>query len=341
MRSGDGASVSIHTADGAAVAEFTRSSLSALEWGRRRRDVSQCDLTVTEIGDQLPALENITPWYHWVSVWEFDDLVWTGPILSSDLGRNDFIVSARDVSTFAWRTRAPFARRWASQTTVVMAAELFRAMLDLRSLDHVRVRTFATPDLVEYDYALAPDTRSMNNVIDDLVKMGLNWTVVAGTLVIGTIPPNVTAVLDEQDILSEIRIRKDGSKTYTDVRVQGQNYAHVETVPGPILQNVVNLDNLRGVGNIQRATREYVAQTGRVAESMIIPSGASLSPDAPVTLPMLLPGARFNVYLGEDRAAAVDLTEMKAVLTAEGYDVQVTLDAPPLTTELERAGVSS
>lgn len=337
MIAGGGASISVHTPGGAAVAEFSVESLTELSWNRKRRDVSQCDITVTDVVALQPMLKNVHPWHHWVSVWEYDSLVWTGPIQVADLGRDTFSISARDVATFTGRTRVPFVRRWAGQSTAAMAAELFQAMLDLRRLDHVQMRLFERPDQVEYTYDLAADTRTMNTVLDDLVKMGLDWSVVAGTIVSGKIPAGTAVSLDEEDILSEIRFRRDGSQMTTDVRVQGQNYAVHETVPGPVLQSVVNLDNLRGVGNIRAAAKEYVAQTGRVLESVVIPSGASLAPDAPVTFDNLVPGNQFHVF-AQDRSVAVELTEMKAVLGENGYDIQVTLDSPPLTSIFDEGG---
>lgn len=333
---GKDAAVSIHTAKGATVAEFLPASLSALSWGRKRRDISQLDLTSNDVADLAPFLDTVVPWHHWVTVWERDDLVWTGPIQVCELGRTSFTLSARDVSAFASRTRTPAARRWAGQTTSEIGRDLFQSMLDLQGLDHVRVNTYPSKDLVGFDFQITPDSQMLNSVLDSLVKMGLEWTVVNGTVVIGPVRKGMVTTLDEADLLTEIKFRRDGSRMYTDVRVQGQNFAHTAAVEGPRLQTIVNLDDLFGVANIRNAATEYVAQSGRVLETVIIPGGASLAQDADIDLDHLIPGARFGVFAA-GRSAAVELSEMRAELGPNGYDLQVTLDSPALTPlDLER-----
>ncbi len=323
-----GESLSVHTVDGKPIGDFPCRAVLGNKWGREQTEVSIGDFSIaTGEGEEL--LEDLRPWLHWITVWDNDVGVWTGPIQKATLGSETSTITARDVSTFMWRTRVPISRTWSETSPVDIALELWNLMLQQH-----RVQTVpqAIPTLADSTFTVRADADSqmLHQVMDLLVKVGLDWTVVGGRPVLGTFPQTPIVELHECDFLVEIQRIRDGTQTFNNVRVQGQNFAQTGIVPlaGMDLQGLVSLDDLSGVDNIQRATREYVGGSAAIRDTLYIPPGASLHPDAPVTLDDLVPGRVFLVHSGAV-SNLMRLESMAVSETPESFDVQVSLTAIP------------
>lgn len=335
----DSISVSVHTADGRGVGDFGCRMIGGVTWGRERAEVSACQLTLATEGDP-DLIEDLRPWVHWVTVWHGDRPMWSGPIQQVKIGRAVTTVSARDPSTFMWRTRAPVTKTWVDTDPTGVAEELLAAMLDLHRVAGVPL---VLPNVTEaFTYHTDADSRMVNQLVDDLVKLGLQWTVVAGKFILGEFNRQPFAELAECDFLVEIERLRDGTATFNDVRVQGQNFAQTAIVPlaNLHLQSLVSLDDVYGVSNIQKATQRYAQETAAIRDVLQVPGSASLHPDAPVTLTDLVPGRVLKV-----NAAGVSqlmhLDQVQFSITPDSYDTQVTLVAVQDKSELaELVGVS-
>ncbi|WP_241997271.1 hypothetical protein [Rhodococcus sp. SMB37] len=324
--------VSIHTRDGRVLGALLCNGLEGIIWGRERLEVSTCDITaLTQADPEL--MEDIRPWVHWVTVWYSDRPVWSGPIQKATLGRTLTTITAKDPSTFMWRTRVPVTRTWADTDPTSIADSAVRSMNELHQLTAAPVVIPAVSQA--FTYSATADSRMMHQMFDDLVKLGLEWTVHAGRFILGPFTREPIAELYECDFLVEIQRLRDGTATFNDVRVQGQNWAQTATAPlaGLRLQTLVSLDDVFGVSNIQRAAQLYAEDVASIRDVLVIPSGASLHPEADIDLDDLIPGRVVRVNAaGVSNLMMID--QMQVSATPASFDVTLTLISMENKTEL-------
>lgn len=319
-------SMSIHTVDGRAIGDFPCKVVTTFSWTREANEVSVCSFDVaTQAAPEL--VEDLRPWVHWVTVWHDGQSVWTGPLQTIRIRTETTSIVARDTSTFMWRTRVPVTRTWADTKPENIARDLWTAMLQLH-----RVR--ATPTVLDgvvsksFTITAKAEQRMMHQLMDDLTKVGLQWTVVAGRAVLGRFSRDPVVTLEDCDFMVELERKRDGTQTFNDVRVQGQNWAQtaVAEIAGLRLQTLVSMDDLFGASNIQRATLEYAQDSARLRDELIVPGSASLHHGAPVTLDDLVPGKAFAVHSGA-LSQLMRLDQVTVTGGPESIDVQVGLVA--------------
>lgn len=316
--------IGVRTVDGRPVAEIPCGSSTDVLWTRDRNEVSRCEIQTYDID-----AGELVPWLHWIDVWENDRTVWSGPIheVGTELGTGATRIEAKDVASFQWYTRVLTTQRWTGLDTAPIAADLWRDMLRLHGID-------ADPEVLptvgdeRFNFAVTADTRMLHQVMDELVRIGLTWTVVAGRPVLGNQPDTAIADLDACDFMVGLRRVRSGKRAAADVRVQGSNWAQTERIDmaGLRLQALVSLDDLFGVANITAAARQYLREVGAIRDVLEVPAGASLHPDAPVTTDDLVPGRVFAVHAGE-LAGLMRLKSIEVAWSAQNRDVRVTLDA--------------
>ena len=328
--------VTVHTVDGSRVGDLPCSVLGNQLWSRERNEVSRCEFNIaTQAVPELVA--ELRPWLHWVTAWDGGVPVWTGPIHRVVMDDRITAVSARDVSTFMWRTRVPTTRTWETTDPGRIAANLWELMLEIHGVN-AHPQVYPDPAAEKFDFQTVADSRMMHQAIDDLTKLGLDWAVVGGTPVFGPPVDGPVETLRECDFQTELRVVRDGVDTFNNVRVQGKNYAetHIEPLAGLNLQSLVSLDDLFGVANIQRATRQYTKNAARIRDVLEVPASASLHPDAPVSLADLVPGTQFLVQ-ARGLSTVMVLDKAEVVSEAGTYDIRVSLESRSVATELGTA----
>lgn len=340
MMLGEGANtaISVHDKHGVKFGDDVTSAdlLDGPTWGRELKQVSRCEFKIP-IDHTLS--ESGVPWHHWVTVWEYGQPVWTGPILKiSDDGVSTCAVSARDPATFFWQTRAPISRSWQLLTPSTIAESLWRSMAQLQGLNSVPV---ILPDVQAEQFSLTvkADSNMLNTGMDDLVKLGLYWTIFAGRPLFGRPPDTPVATFLGTDFQAAISRERDGTNTKNDVRLQGKNFAQNFVVPlGDLhLQALVSIDNLSGVSNITKAGRQYVAQTAKISDRIIVPSDAALNPEVEVTVSDLIPGYLFVVQ-ARGQSALMELQSMQVTNGPGTYQVAVTLQQVVVPNEITEGG---
>lgn len=328
------AAFSVHSIrDGSAVGEV-ETPLS-FSWGRQLSEVSQCKISapLQDISTQL------IPWVHWVSCWHGQSLEWFGPILEVDRTRTGMSIDARDVSILMAHTRTQVTQSWDQLNVAPIARDMWRHMLDFQGIDAEPVVLPALATAATYNVAVTADHRYVSQDMADLVKLGLLWTVVRGRPVLGTQPAAPVAELEDSHFSADASIHRSGAKTANDVRIQGKNSAYTARAPlaGLRLQSIVNLDNLFGVANIQRAAEEYLSRTAVIRDEVVLPSNATLTLDAPVELSDLVPGATLSVSaLGVRTILRLD--QMQVSGSSSGTSVSVSMSYQQTPTELEHSG---
>jgi len=317
--------VSVHTPDGVTVTQYGPSEMTQLTWGRQLRDVSKCELVLPPPPETPPS---IAPWVHWVSVWDGNGaLQWTGPVLKTSVSPDGVTISARDVAALLARTRTPIRKRWDAVNPAIPAAELWRAMIELHGL-HVKVVQRPDPEADYFDITCKADEEMLDKTIGDLVGLGLRWTVVAGVPLLGPATVDPVATLGENDFLGGVEVIRDGAETFNDVLVRGPDKLAQARVPlhGLSLQTIVNIDSMFGVGNVDRAARQYARHTGAIRDAISLPSGTALHPDAPVGIEQLIPSARF-VIAAHGQRYLMELEAMQRDAAADGAATTVTMES--------------
>lgn len=328
----DDVAVSIHTVDGRGVVDFTCHMINGITWGREQRQVSPCQILLATQGDE-EGINSVFPLLHWATIWHAGKAMWRGMIQQVAIGSVQTTIELRDTSTLMWRTRVPITKTWADTDPTGIADSMLRSMLDLHRF---QTKPVVLPGITEaFTYHADADLRMVNQMMDDLVKLGLQWTVVGGQFILGEFDAQPFAELNECDFLVEITKLRDGTGTFNDVRLQGQNYAQTAVAPlaGLRMQTLVSLDDVYGVSNIQKATQRYAAETAQIRDMLVIPGSATLHPDAPVSLAELIPGRVIKVN-ASGVTTLMKIDQMQFSITPDEYSTQVTLIAVQTQTEL-------
>lgn len=312
--------VSLHDTTGVVVAELD--CTNGLAWSRALSEVSRCQLAGTTAAAQ-EVIDRVRPWVHWVSLFRGDDFVWTGLVTDLSVRSQTWTLTAKDLGTLMWRTRTQLTRTWIDTDPVRIAAQVWDSMCAFHSLPVPAARIIDST--TAYTVESVADRRMLHQAMDDLVKLGAEWTVIGSqALFLPTLRTEDVTLSHTQladcDFDAELEVLHDGTRLFTDVRFQGKNYAATATVPlgGLRLQTLVSMDGLFGEGNITRAAQQTVAKTGTPRRQVLVPSGAKLTPDAPITMAELVPGIIIPVWT--DVSGGV-----RDLLRLEG--VEVTVDA--------------
>lgn len=342
--------VSLHTYQGVQLYQFVDSDLISLSWTRESNDVSRCEIVVPSTVD-VNAVPDITPWLHWISVWDDTGQIlhWTGPIQKTTMTREVMTVSARDIGSLFTRTRCPITKKWDIAWPVTIAEELVTAMIELHGLSVNPVVQPVRPNQYDerYSFEVLADDVMLESVINDLVRLGLRWTIVSGVPVLGALPKQPIAALVDTDFVGGgMTLIRDGSTTFNDVLLRGADSLSRAKVPMAklALQTIVNIDNMFGVSNVDRAVKQYVSYTAKMRDSISLPDNAVLHPNVPLTIDQLIPSTRVTVE-AFGVLMLMELTGIDVALSADSTTVAVRMtsvndELPELVQIQDRASIS-
>jgi hypothetical protein len=317
--------VSLHTKSGVPLYQFLASDLQSLTWTRELCETSRAMVEVP-----TGAVDDITPWLHWMSVWDADGktLHWTGPVQRATYRREIVTIEARDVSALLERTRTPLTKAWEATDPALIAAEMWRAVMEthqLRGDPVVRRDPLADP----FNFTSTADAQMLDAVMDELVELGLSWSVSAGTVLLGPAPRTSMASLGEDDFINAgLSLVRDGSRVFTDVLLRAADEvtrARVNTA-GLNLQTIVDVDSLFGVSNADRAARQYLRYCSRMREAVVLDGAAQLHPEVPLTVDSLIPSVRVTVA-AYGTLALMELQSVEVTAAQDGVSVAVGLEA--------------
>ena len=325
---------------GRVVWASTADSVREFSFTRRLSETSTASLGAVA---SPTAAARIEPWLHTLTFFYDDEPAWSGIVTSAAAGRGGLDVEASDASIYWKRRRVPSARRYDQvDASHIMAQMVVDAM---GVADPLRV----SDGLIEYPsrvWAVVDVTANsmmLDEVIGDLVDAGLSWTVYAGRLLVGPGPErHTTATLSDKHLGDGISVVKDGRDVATDVLVVGKGVWAQASIPNDQvgIQAIVEADSLTTVQECEEAARRELKKRGIAPRKLQLPSGVSLSPDAPVSLSELVPGVRIPVsseQTGILVGSEMQLEEVDVDGGSDGVDVSVSLGAPGLTFEEREA----
>lgn len=335
--------VAISTADGEAVTQWRQDQYRELKWTREKSQVSRCDLTVP-----FRPGPRVVQWWHWASVWDMDaprrnGPLWRGPVVGVERDDDTMTLSARDVSVFGQKTRTPITKRWDGKYPATIAAELWNRMLDMRGYD-TRMMVNQDPLGDPYDFDTKQNEKKLHQVFDELVKLGLTWTVVGGTPVLGPMPLEPVAVLNRNHLAEhDFKLVQDGSTMCNDLVVRGADDLHRASMPlpgGVILQETLNLDDVFGVSNLIKASKQFLREH-MIPRETVVGRRTKLTPSAPIRLEQIVPSARVDIAL-YGKVTRMELDSLEVVCGPDGdtasIGVEAVNDEPPELDSLYQPG---
>lgn len=286
-----------------------------------------------------PAADTVEPWLHALTIFYDDEPAWSGIITASTLTSGTMEVEASDLSAFWKRRRVPSARRFDQVDASHIMAQMVVDAMGLADPLQVADTLIEYPSRVWAVVDVTANSMMVQEVIDDLVDAGLTWTIHAGRLLIGPGPErHVTARLTDRHLGDGISVVKDGKDVATDVLVVGKGVWGQAGLEGDQvgIQAIVKANALTTVQECEEAARRELAQRSVAPRFLDVPSGVSLSPDAPITLGELIPGVRVPIsssQTGATLGADMMLESVSVSGDDSGAKVSVGLGTPGPTVE--------
>lgn len=274
---------------------------NAVTWSRVLDDTSQAMVTGAG-GDCCGLLADVRPWRHEIAIYRDGDLVWVGPVFNPSSSPSagpppsvGVAVSARDLSAW-WDHRLIHTDQVYAGVDL---ATIFAAVAnDAMAPDNSPGFTVASSPcgvtgsravLASQFVLAAQELRSISGI-------GVDWTVVArNALVGGTVVPAapIATLIDEHFMLPPTP-NLDGSAQANrevlignGVSVYGDATNAAAAAADGLLESVTTDTSILDSTQAQAGADSRVALTAAI----IGIEGAVLTPDAPVTIDDLVPGA--------------------------------------------------
>lgn len=295
--------VRFHSPTGAIRTDFPCGKMINLAWARQLSEQSRAALG-GGTSDSYELIKNVQPWTDMMSIWRGDDFVWTGFCTGIKYTKTGWAIGVFDPSCLAWRTRTPLSKQWVDTDPVDIAAELLDTTMNFQNVQGITGLTAKVPSSTSYTFAVTKDAKMVHQNLEDLVKMGIHWTVVGGKpLVMPALRSTQMTfkkfALADCDFAVQLEAAIDGTRFANDVRLKGGNWAEtVQTADqtGLRIQQIVSMDKLVGVSNIQRAAQQQAARSAVLRKVVSVPSGATLNPDVNIGINELIPGIVVPVH---------------------------------------------
>lgn len=322
--------VRLHTYKGVTIDEFTPDHMFTAGWSREKNNVSKASISVpsTLTDNVIPDLD---PWLNWMSIWDDTGtrLHWTGPIQEISGNRDQVTIGASDMAALFARQPNPITKKWEGADPAFIAQELIDSMIEQQGLP---TQTIARPDprADKFDFAVNFEETELDRTLDQLVDVGLIWSITMGRPILGPLSFKSLASLDgERDFIDGSPvITRTGADMANEiiVRAPGAVARARVSVPGLFLSRIVDIESMFSVSNVQRVAEQYVKKTSRSRDILQLPGNIRLNPEAPVELDMLVPTARFHVE-AYGLLAQMELRSMECKCEQGDIAVTVTMES--------------
>lgn len=316
---------------------------SSILWRRLLDDSSTAQIKIDLAGGDTECCElagRLRTWGHQIRISRDGLVVWEGPIVHLEYGRDTLYVDARDVS--AWLGRR-----------VIRSVLDFRAKTDLSEIarqliEHGFQRD--DPNVMNYlsieeakikgeRYYGLDEPKYVLDELNELARTGIDYTVIGRRIaVFPELSTNSLPVLRQDDFLDELRVVEDGlgGATYAQVRGSGVtgHFGGTSEFYG-LLERAAIEDNILDETTANLRAEAIVEAGNPVPLYVSTPGVARLACTAPVGINQLVPGIRVPVTLDVGEVCRSVSTTMR-LLTV---DVNVTNDEETVSVELALPGL--
>jgi hypothetical protein len=274
--------------------------------------------------DCCERLGQLQCWAHELLIFRCSELVWLGPVVDIKWKRDTVTVEARDIS--AWldfriiHNDYEFIATDLGEIAMTLLEDAFGPTEqnpggsdDACIMDNIQIprNGAGNPEIgVLADFKVTACSAYMGDVLRELAKIGLDFTVLGRSLVImADDAPAPQAVLRGDAFLADLEIEQRGLDAANYVCASGQEdpITHL-----PVSATYAINDNYYGrlerLMTLDHATDDDAAlsaATSRVESSsppplfINVPDGAQLNPETGITFSQLVPGQTFNLLIDE------------------------------------------
>lgn len=324
------------------LAEVPARLARQVQWGRVNSDVSQMSASV---GDPSPTMRNLEPWVHQILVFRSADLVWRGPVMTTEVTAAELTFTARDPAAYFDRRRVANKRTWFQEDLTRVAQTLIADAMAIDDPFNLVSTMVTAPSDIFITRTTEPDGRSLAEELKDLVEAGLRWTVSGGRLLLGPVGRSyTTAALTDRDIDGAFSVAKDGTEASTDALVLGKGVTGQffdYGSPLGILQTVDKQDAITAEYQAVNSARQIVKDRSITPRRVTLPNNTKLLPTAPIALADLVVGVMVPVQsdaTGVEVNSKMLIEGVKVNVGPAKEEVSVSLaDAPELLTQQELA----
>lgn len=271
----------------------------------------------------------LEPWLHVVTFYADEEPVWHGVVMQVEASAEGLVVEAADGGAFFQRRRLSASRRFDQQDAARVMSVLVEDAMSvgdpLRVVDNMRLsesRVWVVVDEVA-------NTKLVSDVLDDLAEAGLQWTFLAGTLLIGSVMAgHTTAMLSDRHLTGGVTVVKDGKDIVTDVLVQGEGTWAQRSIGDDrlVVQAVEKSTNLKTEEACEARAEAVLLEQG-VGPLRVEVDASPLSPEAPVSLNELVPGVRVPVSSSQTGIPVGVVLMVESMSVSDGL-VTLTLGVP-------------
>jgi hypothetical protein len=309
---------------------------SAASWGRLLDDTSEAVVTVPYQGPECcDLLADANPWCNELALYRDGLLVWQGPIETIDYGRDDTVITAKDVT--AWLAHrvikmlldySPTGKGAADLVTIAEA--LVRHGL---GQDDPAVEQYLLTRLsgISGERKYPADGSTVYDELAELARTGIDFTAIGRRIILaGEMPLGRLAQLADGHFAGELRVVKDGRQAASAATVVGKGVTGRAGGVGPcgLLETLVSEQEILDQPSAT-AEAEAIVKAGTFPVRLQVPDGSALVPEAPVGINELIPGIVVPVVSTEtcfDLAADLRLQRLQVTFDAEaGERVAVSL----------------
>ena len=359
--------VTVHYRGGQRVYAYLE-TVQSVKWGRERRGVSSAEVVISQQSltpDCAALVRNMWPLAHEITIYRDDRAVWQGPIVrrvSTRSGSNSIVTfHAQDVGYWLGRRMPRQSRKLTGVDLSAAGRAVVESTFSVRDVNIL-------PNVVAWEtgrnvtHTINAYARWALDELSELGGQGLEWSFIGRTLFFSGVvdeSSQTQSQITSTDLLGEVELELDGdqyaSLVYAAPQAQDGAWQHLEAIGGAspyfgLVEYVVQTDlpwNVDEDGNFEpsgedglsqaqtverlvRAAQSRHTQVSRPPITIRCSDGARLSPDAPVSLDRLVPGARFDVAIDEQdflfhMVRPMRLTRVQVSWTGDGEEIGVSL----------------
>lgn len=310
-------------------------------WSRVLDDTSAASIDMVGLGRSakcFKAIRNGRPFEHELALARNGKVVWQGPANSKNANGTKGSYDARDLSAWWDRRKLPVDREYVAVDVATIFQQLATDAMTEDPSPGITVSTTPTGILAARKY-LAGQNLIAGDQLRELSKAGVDWTVVARTVLAGglVVPADPIVLLQDTHIVGAPNVNVDGVPMANRVTVRGAGGGEgADPIVGVcrdeasiaqygLIDVVVQQDSIRDAASAVAAAASKLAL---VSVPVPILSEVTLSQYAPVLIEQLIPGATVGCAFsssGIEVAGTYRIAKVTVAIKGKGEDVTLTL----------------
>lgn len=313
-----------------------------ISWGRSLNDSSSAQIKVGLSGgtaDCCALAGSLRTWGHQIRITRESDLVWEGPIVHLDYGRDELVVHARDVSVWLARRVVHSVLDFrGGEDLSEIARQLIEHGFQLDDPNVVAYLQVTTANILGERYYMPNEPQYILDLLNELARTGIDYTVIGRRIAIfPELSADTLPTLRQDDIMDELRVAEDGlaGATYAQVRGRGVvgEFGGASDFYG-LLERTVTEDNILDVPNCVLRAEAIVEAGNPIPLYITTPGQSRLACTAPVAINDLVPGVLVPLVLDVGEVCRSVSTMMRLI----SVDVSVNAGEENVSVELALPG---